>query len=80
MWQRMTEWEQAGIPVLSSSHQTHVNLLNEGNYAYLTDESIALGLAQTSCDLRIFNKKIFPSLNGIGFQNNSAYVKPVSKM
>ena len=76
----MTEWDQMGIPVMSTSHNIHVDLVNEGNYAYLTYESMATWIQQSSCDLRIFNSNMYPMLNAIGFQNNSAYVEQASNM
>ena len=76
----MTEWDQMGIPVISTLHSTHIDLVNEGNYAYLTDATTVAVIQQTSCELAIFNDKMFPSVYGIGLQNNSAYTKPISKV
>ena len=74
----MTEWDQMGIPVMSMSHTTHLQLVDEGNYAYFIDETFAAIHKQTSCDLKTMQEKLFFTFYGIGFQNNSAYTKPFS--
>ena len=76
----MSEWDQMGIPVMSTSLTTHLQLVDEGNYAYLTDTTSAAAFQESSCDLKIMKEKLFIDFYGIGFQNNSAYAKPFSDM
>ena len=76
----MTSWESAGVPVMSLSHQTHLDMVDEGNYVYLTDATAARIHQQTSCEHRVLTDKLFPLQYGIGFQNNSAYRQQVSEM
>ena len=76
----MSEWDQMGIPVMSTSLTTHLQLVDEGNYAYFIDETSAVAYQELSCDLKIMKEKLFIDFDGIGFQNNSAYTKPFSEM
>ena len=76
----MSEWDQMGIPVMSTSLTTHLQLVDEGNYAYFIAETSAVAYQELSCDLKIMKEKLFIDFYGIGFQNNSAYPKPFSDM
>ena len=76
----MTEWDQMGIPVISTSHKTHLDMVDQGNYAYLIDETSAQLLQQKSCDFKTMNSHLPYAFLGMGFQENSAYVKHASKM
>ena len=76
----MSEWDQMGIPVMSTSHFTHLRLVDEGSYAYITDTTSAAAYQESSCDLKIMREKLFIIFDGIGFQNNSAYTNPFSGM
>ena len=76
----MTEWDQMGIPVKSTSQKTHLDMVVQGNYVYFADDIFVKLLQQESCDFKTLQNynPTFPI--GFGFQNNSAYVKHTSKM
>ena len=74
------QWQANGEQVLSTSHQTHLDLVDKGGYAYLTDVTGARFQMGTSCENRLFTKRLFHLHYGIGLQNNSAYTRQFSEM
>ena len=80
MYKRMVQWEKEGIPTMSTSHQTHLDLLDTGGYAYFLDATAAELYAATSCDLKLFRHNMSPFYYAMGFQNNSAYRNQASKV
>ena len=73
MYERIVQWEKEGIPTMSTLHQSHLDLVDGGNYAYFIDATTGEMHAETSCDLKLFPNNMWELYYAIGFQNNSAY-------
>ena len=64
--------------VISTHHQTHIDMVSQGQYAYLTDETTSLLKMSKDCSLAMMDQKLSASLYAMGTQNNSAYVELLS--
>ncbi len=69
----MTKFLTGGMDVLNSDNGPHMELVKQGSYAWLTDETVANMEMGKDCSLRILEEKLFPQHYAIGLQNNSAY-------
>ena len=78
MYDRMVRWEKEGIPTMSTSHESHLDLVDGGGYAYFTDATAGYLHAKTSCNLKLYRNNMTPLNYAMGFQNNSAYRNGVS--
>ena len=70
----MNRFSREGFPVLSTNIEDHLKMMNEGQYAYITDESHIKLEMRKSCHLETGKELFHGDAFGIAFQNNSAYL------
>ena len=80
MYEKMVQWKKDGIPTMSTSQQSHLDLVDGGGYAYFIDATTGALHAKTSCDLKLFRNNMAPLYYAMGFQMNSAYKNQASKV
>ncbi len=75
----MTKFVEEGAPALSTDQEEHFQMVHQGGYAYLTDETTLDVEMAKSCNLTSMQEQIFPMHYAFGFQNNSAYAEIFSQ-
>ena len=71
IWKKMNKQED--FRAVSSDHNTHMQLVYGGEYAYLSDLISFEVEMSNSCNLEVMKEKFSPVYYAIGVQNNSAY-------
>ena len=79
MWGMMIGFVAEGVPVLSTSHEEHLEMVYAGGYAYVSDLSSFAVEMSKRCDLTVMKERFSPLHYAIGLQNNSAYDDIFSK-
>ena len=79
MWQMMKVFRENGKPVLSTDITQHLQMVNEGNYAYLNVETLVKFEMAKSCELQLGKERLSFEPYAIGLQNNSAYLDVFSQ-
>ena len=72
MWEQMQDYAKQNIDVLSTSHNEHMDMLQNVGYAYMMDYTVYE--TSTDCDLDIMKTEMIRLVDyAVAFQNNSAY-------
>lgn len=79
MWKKINRFANNGKPSLSVNRGKHIQMVLEGNYAFLLDETAARFEIATSCGLAIVKEKFHSMAFSAGLQKNSVYTPIFSK-
>lgn len=75
----MNQFVRSGIDVLSINQSEQLNMVYQGNYAYLAEETALKVLVSKSCELVTIKEPLAAVGYGIGLQKNSAYLDLFSR-
>ena len=75
----MNQFVRSGIDVLSINQSEQLDMVYQGNYAYLAEETALKVLVSKSCELVTIKEQLAAVGYGIGLQKNSAYLDLFSR-
>ena len=81
LWAKIVRFEEAGLPVLSTSHSFHIERASQAGstYAYINEVSNSrLVATKSNCTLLILPETFFSNKYAVGMQNNSVYKEVIN--
>ena len=76
----MQGFQGQGYKVLSSNHTEHIEMVKNGDYAYIVDNTAAVIFISENCECTVAPEQFTPALYSLALQLNSAYTYDVTKV